>query len=181
MRRILLAVALNFALLATAAAQVPEGADAAAASVADAATAICTAIVFDGQSFDAAVAGKPWTAIDPRTTGSELATHAWRASAPEETFLMRLPNGGCSFAIRDGDSETLRARVMGQLSARARFDLVLEGETRGGTAVRYAYCVREEFPRVASMVIGERRSQPRFVFNMFRAADRAPDYCRAGG
>lgn len=175
-----LIIAVAFSVLCAAPAAAEDPADDASAGIADAATAICVAVVFDGQSFDAAVAGKPWTAIDPRTTGSELATHAWRASAPEETFLMRLPNGGCSFAIRDGDSETLRARVMGQLSARARFDLVLEGETRGGTAVRYAYCVREAFPRVASMVIGERRSQPRFVFNMFRAADRAPDYCRAG-
>lgn len=176
---LILAITLNVLCAAHAAADDPDAA--ATAGVADAATAICTAIVFDGESFDAAVAGKPWTAIDPRSTGSDLATHAWRASAADETFLMRLPNGGCSFAIRDGDSESLRARVMGQLSARARFDLVLEGETRGGGAVRYAYCEREAFPRVASMVVGERRSRPRFVFNMFRAGDRAPDYCRAGG
>lgn len=174
-----LIIAIAFSVLCAASAAAEDPADA-SAGIADAATAICAAIVFDGQSFDAAVAGKPWTAIDPRSTGSELATHAWRTTAPDETFLMRLPNGGCSFAIRDGDSETLRARVMGQLSARASFELVLEGETRDGGAVRYAYCVREEFPRVASMVVGDRRSRPRFVFNIYRAGDRAPDYCRAG-
>jgi hypothetical protein len=178
MKRLLLAVAMTCAAHAPAAAEAPESAEA-ASGIADAATAICSAIVFDGQSFDTALAGRPWTSVDPRSTGSELATRAWQATAARNVFLMRLPNGGCSFAIRDGDSETLRVRVMGQLSARATFQLVLEGDTRDGDAVRYAYCTREDFPRVASLVVGGRQSLPRFVFNIYRASDRAPDYCRA--
>jgi hypothetical protein len=143
------------------------------------AAALCEAVVFDAQSFDEAVEGKPWATVDPSETGSNLATHAWRSLTVDDVYLMRLPNGGCSFAVEEGEGEAMRALVLEGLTERAAFTLVLQEETRNGRALRYGYCVDEAYPRVASMVVGERRSRPRFVFNLFRAGTPAADFCRA--
>ncbi len=151
-----------------------------AVDIADHGLAICSAVVFDGQSFEAAVEGKHWDSMDPRQTGSNLATHAWRARTLNRTFLMRLGNGGCSFGVLRGDAEAMRARVMERLAAREEFVLVSQEATRGGRATRYAYCGRTApHPYLVSMVVGASGGEPHFVFNMFRASDPAPAFCPA--
>lgn len=173
MRHFVIAIALS---LFAAPAVAQDTATERVSAVADDAIAICMSVVFDGQSFDAAVEGKPWASVDPRSTGSNLATHAWEARSLSGAYLMRLGNGGCSFGIQDGDGAIIRMRMLERLNARAAFETVMQEETRGGRATRYAYCVREQYPRVVSMVVGE--SQPRFVFNLFRASDSAPSFCQ---
>lgn len=150
-----------------------------AVAIADQATAVCLAIVFDGQSFESQLDSHPdWVSVDPRATGSDLATHAWRSTTLNTTHVMRLPNGGCSFGIERGDSEVLRERIVSALASRAAFALISQEATRGGRATRYAYCVAgEAFPRVASIVAGERGSRPNLVFNLFRASTEAPEFC----
>jgi hypothetical protein len=92
---------------------------------------------------------------------------------------MRLPNGGCSFGIDRGDSEAIRTRVEAALASRGPFELISQSPVRDGRATRYAYCVREDHPRVMPIVAGERSSRPNFVLNMFRASDIAPSFCSA--
>ncbi len=172
------AVALFLALIPASA--LAQDGDTAALSLADAeaATRICMAVVVEGQSFEAALEGKAWTPMDPRRTGSNLATHAWRSSGAEDTFLMRLPNGGCSFGISEGDSEAMHARVLALLAERVALAPVMREEARAGRAERSAYCGDGEFPLVVSMV-ASRRSRPHLVFNMFRASEAAPEFCEA--
>ena len=142
------------------------------------ATAICAAVVFDGQTFEAQLEGRPeWRSVPPSRAGSSLATHAWQHSAENDTFVMRLPNGGCSFGVDHGDSETLRARIEAALAPHATFEVVMQERTRNGRATRYGYCVREEYPRVMSIVAGQPDSDPNLVFNLFRAASRMPEFC----
>ncbi|MGE0741274.1 MAG: hypothetical protein AB7O98_08015 [Hyphomonadaceae bacterium] len=149
-----------------------------AAEIADQAVAICAAVVFDGQSFESQLDNHPdWRSVEPNSTGSRLATHAWQSRALNTTYVMRLPNGGCSFGIERGDSAVLRERIMTSLNQRARFEPVLVEPTRGGRAMMHAYCVREDYPRVVSIMAGQPNSHPNVVFNMFRASDRAPDFC----
>lgn len=153
---------------------------AAAVDIVDHAVAICVAVIFDGQTFETAVEGKPWDTMDPRQTGSNLATHAWRAQTLNRTFLMRLGNGGCSFGVLRGDGEAMRARVMERLAVREEFVLVDQEATRGGRATRYAYCGRAApHPYLVSTVVGTSGGEPHFVFNMFRASDPAPTFCGA--
>jgi len=151
-----------------------------ASEIAVQAVAVCAAVVFDGQSFEQQFEGRSeWQSVDPRSTGSDLATHAWRSLTLNTTYVMRLPNGGCSFGIERGDSEAIRAAITEALAERGPFALISQEPTRGGRAVRYAYCVNEVQPRVMSIVVAERRSRPNFVLNMFRASEAAPSFCRA--
>jgi hypothetical protein len=171
-----LALASALALSAQAQAQ-DVGVFDSAAQIADQAAAVCGAIVFDGQTFESQLDGHAdWHSVDPRSTGSNLATHAWQSRTLNTTYVMRLGNGGCSFGIERGDSEALRARVVEAYAGRG-FELVGQAETRGGRATRYAYCVREDYPRVMSIVAGEARSRPVLVVNVFRAASQAPEFC----
>jgi hypothetical protein len=150
----------------------------AVASVVDAATAVCAAVAYDRRAFDAALAGGRWNSVNDNSVSPEVATHAWRSTALQGALLMRLPNGGCGFAISSSsDGEILRARTLGQLSGLGAFDLVLEGEANG--VKRYAYCGRGAFPLVASIAVNDRRRDgARFVFSLYRSVDRAPAYCR---
>lgn len=150
-----------------------------ATQIAEQAVSICAAVVFDGQSFESQLDGnEDWYSVDPRGTGSNLATHAWQSTTVNTTHVMRLPNGGCSFGIDRGDSEALRAHVQDVLASRAPFELISQQPARSGRATMYAYCVAEDHPRVMSIVAAERGSRPNFVLNMFRASDVAPSFCR---
>lgn len=173
-----LAAAVLWSASPQAGAQAP-GVMEAAVDIADEAAAICSDVVSGGRDFEAALEGKPWTSIDARSTGSNLATHAWRAPTANQTFLMRLPNGGCSFAVDEGDGEAMRARVLERLGQSATFELISQQPARGGRATMSIYCVREDYPRAMSMIVGERGSRPRLMFNMFRASTPAPDFCRS--
>lgn len=142
------------------------------------ATEICAAAVFDGQSLATQLEGRPeWRSVPPSRAGSSLATHAWQHSAENDTFVMLLPNGGCSFGVDHGDSEALRARIEAALAPRAVFEQVMQQPTRNGRATRYGYCVREDHPRVMSIVAGQPDSDPNLVVNIFRASSRMPEFC----
>lgn len=177
--KILVGVLAAIALAGPSAQAQEAGVTESAPQLAERAVSICAAVVFDGQSFESQLDGaSDWRSVDPRGTGSNLATHAWQSAAPNTTFVMRLPNGGCSFGIDRGDSEVLRTRVEAALAARGPFELISQQPARSGRATMYAYCVAEDHPRVMSIVAGERGSRPNFVLNMFRASDLAPSFCR---
>lgn len=176
MRHVLAALAVGIFAAASAHAQTASAQESAEDLVAQA-TSICAAVVFEGQSFESQLDDRAeWRSIPPAQSGSNLATHAWRHSSSNATVIMRLPNNGCSFGVDQGDSETLRARIEAALAPYA-FHMVLQQPTRNGRATRYGYCVREDHPRVMSIVAAERRSEPNLVFNLFRASSPMPDFC----
>jgi len=176
MRRLLAVLAV--VVFAAAPAHAQTGAADEAVDLAAQATAICAAVVFEGQSFEAQFEGRAeWRSVSPSSTGSDLATHAWQHRSANQTFVMRLPNGGCSFGIDRADSEALRARIETALAPYATFELVLQSSTRDGRATRYGYCERREYPHVMSIVAARPGSEPNLVFNIFRAASPMPEFC----
>lgn len=162
---------------ATAAAEEQPGVFAPARQINEAAMRACVAVVLEAKTFEAAADAGEWVSVRPRSSGSKLATHAWRSLTMNTTYLMRLPNGGCSFAIADGDAEALRAQALDLLNLSRPFTPVTEEPTRGGAATRYGYCTAGPFPVVASMVVGSERSKPRFVVNVFKASTPKPTFC----
>lgn len=158
-------------------AEAPPGMFASATEIAATAADMCSQVVLGQHSFEEVVESPPWMSVNPRLV-SDQATHAWRIATLNDTYFMRLPNGGCSFSVEDGDGETMRALVVEQIGAQAEFALVAQGEARNGRATRFAYCAPGPFPYVVSMVVGQRRSTPHLVFNMFRSSTPAPSFCR---
>jgi|GEM_PF-3142608 len=185
MRKALAALAIGACVLGSAYAQEESqgrlGVFDPAEEIVDQAIAICAAVVVDGQTFESQFEGRTeWRTADPRGAGSNLATHAWQSATLNTTYVLRLPNGGCSFGVQRGDSEALRARIEAALAPRAAFELVSQQAARGGRATMYAYCVREDHPRVMSIVAGRGGGQPNLVMNLFRASDVMPSFCTFG-
>lgn len=180
MRVMLAVLAMGVCLAAPARAQDVDVFDS-AAEIADQAVAICAAVVFDGQSFESQLDNHPdWHSVEPRSTGSNLATHAWQSRALNTTYVMRLPNGGCSFGIERGDSAMLRERIMSALASRALFTQIMEQPTRGGRATMFGYCVPDaDYPPLVSIMAGQPSSRPNLVFNLFRASERVSPLCPA--
>ena len=141
------------------------------------ATRACAAVTLRAATFESVVDVGEWTSVRPKASGSKIATHAWRSRTLNTTYLTRLPNGGCSFSIDDGEAKALRAQAMEFLGAMATFTPVRQEQTRGGAATRYAYCTAGPYPVVATMVVGTADSKPRFVFNLFKASTPKPGFC----
>jgi len=140
---------------------------------------VCLASQFAGGDLKAIAEGHYLRPINPARYGSPTATEGWRLASLSPVLLLRLPNGGCSVSIEDGDADKLAAEAEAMIQARAAFSPGLR--LQEGEAERVAWCTAEaERPMVATIVRRTRGRRVAFLANVFRAQAGRPAFCDPG-
>ncbi|WP_293828188.1 hypothetical protein [uncultured Brevundimonas sp.] len=137
---------------------------------------ICMTAVKDQRSIEDLALNHWLRAVPPRSTGSPMATAAWRLASYSNVFVLALPDGACSASVEAGDPAALRARAVDLLALHGAFQ---EGQTfPGDDSRRAAWCTAEaRRPLIAVLVERTRGRRPAFVANVFRAQDARPPFC----
>ena len=142
----------------------------------------CLASVFDDKPLRTVMAAHAYAKeISPKDTGSPTAVAAWQLDSANTSFVMELPNGGCSVSVLRGHPQQMYDAAVSLIQTRGAFVQGMTDTAERGDALRTTWCTVEPYPYVAVFYKRTTGRRVAFLANVFKAKGLMFSACRPGG
>jgi hypothetical protein len=142
----------------------------------------CLASVIDGKPLRSVMATHAYAKEIPvKDTGSPTAIAAWRLDSANTTYVLELPNEGCSLSVMRGRPQQLYDAAVALIQTRGAFVQGMIDTAERGDAQRTTWCTAGPYPYVAVFYKRTTGRRVAFLANVYKAQGATFSACRANG